>query len=85
MSFVFGQRFKSLKQLDPRPDRVISFWLERVGLGIPGHLLAWMSVAFVGTPEIRGKHVNYKGKTEGVPLFTSPTLNISRLEVGKRG
>ena len=25
--------------------------------------------------------MNYKGETEGAPLFTSPTLNISRIEV----
>ena len=31
------------------------------------------------------EHVNYKGETEGVPLFTSPTLNISRIEVDIEG
>ena len=31
------------------------------------------------------KGVNYKGETEGLPLFTSPTLNISRIEVVDRG
>ena len=31
------------------------------------------------------KGVNYKGETEGLPLFTSPTLNISRIEVEYRG
>ena len=33
----------------------------------------------------RKECVNYKGETEGVPLFTSPTLNISRIEVEYRG
>ena len=29
--------------------------------------------------------VNYKGETEGLPLFTSPTLNISEIEVDIEG
>jgi len=29
--------------------------------------------------------VNYKGETEGLPLFTSPTLNISGIEVDIEG
>ena len=29
--------------------------------------------------------MNYKGETEGLPLFTSPTLNISEIEVEYRG
>ena len=34
---------------------------------------------------MRREGVNYKGETEGLPLFTSPTLNISRIEVEYRG
>ena len=33
----------------------------------------------------RERNVNYKGETEGVPLFTSSTLNISRIEMEYRG
>ena len=29
--------------------------------------------------------MNYKGETDGVPLFTSLTLNISRIEVDIEG
>ena len=29
--------------------------------------------------------MNYKGETEGMPLFTSSTLNIRRIEVEYRG
>ena len=84
MSLVFGKLFRSLKRFDPRPDQVVAFGLERVGLGIPSRPLAVDDDCLVSTPESKKRSVNYKGETEGVPLFTSPTLNISRIEVGKR-
>ena len=85
MSLVCGQLFRSLKRFDPRPDRVVAFGLDRVGLGIPSRPIAWILIELAGTPEIREKHVNYKWEREGMPLFTSPTLNIMRIEVECRG
>ena len=82
LSLFFGQLFRSPKWLDPRPDQVVSLWLERVGLGIPSRPLAVGGVNLVQAPEKQAERgVNYKGEIEGVPLFTSPTLNISRIEV----
>ena len=65
---------------------MVSLRLERVGLGIPSRTLAVVGVNLVQAPEKQAERgVNYKGETEGVPLFTSPTLNISRIEVVCRG
>ena len=85
MSLVFGQQFRSPKRFDPRPDQVVAFGIERVGLGIASRPSAVDDVCLVSIPEKWEENVNYKEETEGVPLFTSPTLNISRIEVGKRG
>ena len=86
MSLFFGQLFRSPKWLDPRQDQVVALWLERVRLGIPSHPLAVGGVNLVQAPEKQAERgVNYKGETEGVPLFTSPTLNISRIEVDIEG
>ena len=47
----------------------------------------WLFVVFglAGGPGKDKSAVSYKGETEGVPLFTSPMLNISRIEVEYRG
>ena len=44
-----------------------------------------MVFGLAGIPEKDKRTVSYKGETEGVPLFTSPTLNISGIEVEYRG
>ena len=86
LSLFFGQRFRSPKWLHPRPDQVVSLRLERVGRGIPSRPLAVGGVDLVQAPEKQAERgVNYKGETEGVPLFTSPMLNISGIEVDYRG
>ena len=85
LSLVFGQRFRNRKRLDPRPDQVISLRFERVGLGIPSLPLAVDDVYLVQTPEKQKKDCELQRENRGVPLFTSPTLNISRIEEGKRG
>ena len=86
LSLFFGQLFRSPKWLDPRPDQVVSLRLERVGLGIPSRPLAVGGVNLVQAPEKKAERgVNYKGETKGVPLFTSLTLNISRIEVDIEG
>ena len=86
LSLIFGQLFRSPKWLDPRPDQVVSLRLERVGLGIPSRPLAVGGVNLVQAPKKQAERgVNYKGETEGVPLFTPPTLNISRIEVDIEG
>ena len=51
LSLVFGQRFRNQKRLDPRPDQVVSLWLERVGLGIPSLPLAIDDDHLASTPE----------------------------------
>ena len=57
LSLVFGQLFRNQEGLDPRPDQVISLWLERVRLGIPSLPLAVDDVYPVQTPEKVRKEV----------------------------
>ena len=51
LSQFFGQRFRSRRRLDPRPDQVVSSRLERVGLGIPSRPLAVDDLYLVQAPE----------------------------------
>ena len=44
-----------------------------------------MVFELAGIPGKDKRTVSYKGGTEGVPLFTSPTLNISGIEVDIEG
>ena len=44
-----------------------------------------MVFELAGIPGKDKRTVSYKRETEGVPLFTSPTLNISEIEVEYRG
>ena len=44
-----------------------------------------MEFELAGGPGKDKRTVSYKGETEGVPLFTSPTLNISWIEVDIEG
>ena len=84
LSLIFGQQWRSSERFDPMSDQVVAFKLERPELGVPSSSLA---VNDLPRPprysEIEGK-VNYKLETEGLPLFTSLTLNIRRIEVEER-
>ena len=46
---------------------------------------AWVKLTSSRYLKSKKEIVNYKGETGGVPLFTSPTLNISGIEVEYRG
>ena len=72
LSLVFGQLFRSLKQLDPRPDQVVSLWLERVGLGIPSRPLAVDDACLVLTPEKRVRKCELqRGNRGGASVYLS--------------
>ena len=63
LSLVFGKRFRSPKRFDQRPDQVVVFGLERVGLGIPSRPLAVGDVYYVQAPEKQaGRCEIQKGK-----------------------
>ena len=72
LSLVFGQLFRSPKRFDPRPDQVVAFGLERVGLGIPSRPLAVGDVYYVQATEKQAGRCELQRGNRGVaPVYLS--------------